>query len=141
MKYISPLKVKRSAKKDWILNLNQYRNTHFRTLNTVKINYKEHMAGQILGGPKYERVACIYTVFPKSKRDFDVGNVCSIHQKFFEDALVEFKKLDDDNKNRIPLSIFQYGEIDVANPRVEIDVVELGRVGIEKTIHICYNDN
>lgn len=141
MIYNSPLKVLATKLKGWILNLNQYRNTHFRTLNTVKINYKECMRSQIATGPKYNRIACIYTVYPKDRRSFDLGNVCCIHQKFFEDALVELGKLPDDNYNYIPLVIYQFGKVDPLKPRVEVEVVEIGRKGVDKTIHICYNDN
>lgn len=126
MIYNSPLKVLATKLKSWILNLNQYRNTHFRTLNTVKINYKECMRSQIATGPKYNRIATIYTVYPPNKRLFDIGNVCCIHQKFFEDALVELGKLPDDNYNYIPTVIYQFGGIDTNNPRVEIEVIELG---------------
>ena len=126
MIYNSPLKVLATKLKGWILNLNQYRNTHFRTLNTVKINYKLAMESQIATGPKYNKIACIYTVYPKDRRSFDVGNVCCIHQKFFEDALVELGKLPDDNYNYIPTVIYQFGGIDANNPRVTIEVIELG---------------
>lgn len=139
MKYISPLKVKASKKKDFRLNLNEYRNTYFRTLNTCKINYKKDMESQIAIGPSYNKIACIYTVYPKSRRNFDLGNVCCIHQKFFEDALVELGKLEDDNVNKIPLTIYKYGEVDSVNPRVEIEVVELDSKGLEKVIQILYN--
>ena len=139
MKYISPLKVKASKKKDFRLNLNEYRNTYFRTLNTCKINYKQDMKSQIAIGPNYNKVACIYTVYPKTRRNFDLGNICCIHQKFFEDALVELGKLDDDNYSKIPLVIYRYGEIDTENPRVEIEVVELNSEGLEKVIQILYN--
>ena len=47
MKFISPLKILKSKVREFILNLNQYRNTHYRVLNTCKINYKEHMKKQI----------------------------------------------------------------------------------------------
>lgn len=141
MIYNSPLKVLATKLKGWILNLNQYRNTHFRTLNTVKINYKLAIEKQIKEGPKYNKVMCIYTVYPANKRSFDLGNVCCIHQKFFEDALVELGKLPDDNVNYIPIVIYQFGKVDALNPRVEIEVIEIGRPGVEKTIHICYNDN
>ena len=130
-----------SKVKTWILNLNQYRNTYFRTLNTVKINYKKEMLSQITAGPSYNRIACIYTVYPANKRSFDLGNVCCIHQKFFEDALVELGKLPDDNYNNIPLIVYQFGKVDPENPRVEIEVMEIGRLGVAKTINICYNEN
>lgn len=140
MIYNSPLKVMASKTKGWILNLNQYRNTYFRTLNAVKINYKEYMKSQIATGPSYKRVACIYTVYPPSKRSFDLGNVCCIHQKFFEDALVELGKLPDDNINHIPIVIYQFGKIDKLKPRVEIEVIDIENIGVEKYLHIVYND-
>ena len=139
MKFSSPLKVMASKTKSWILNLNQYRNTYFRTLNTVKINYKLAMEKQIKSSPSYDKIGCMYTVFPASKRSFDLGNVCCIHQKFFEDALVEYGKLPDDNINRIPLTIYMFGEVDNSNPRVEIEPIELTREGVEKVTQILYN--
>jgi len=139
MKYVSPLRVMASKTKEWILNLNQYRNTYFRTLNAVKINYKKHMSKQIAEGPSYNKVACVYTVYPKNKRSFDLGNVCCIHQKFFEDALVELGKLPDDNVARIPMVIYLFGEVDGDNPRVEVDLEELNSEGVEKIIEILYN--
>lgn len=140
MIFISPLKIMASKTKEWILNLNQYRNTYFRTLNTCKINYKQDMRSQIATSPSYNKVACIYTVYPKSKRSFDIGNVCCIHQKFFEDALVELGKLEDDNFTKIPLTVYQFGEIDQNNPRVEIEVVELNSEGLEKVMETIYNN-
>ena len=131
MIYNSPLKVLATKLKGWILNLNQYRNTHFRTLNTVKINYKPAMESQIATGPSYNKIACIYTVYPKDMRSFDLGNVCCIHQKFFEDALVELGKLPDDNYNYIPTVIYQFGGIDANNPRVTIDVLEYNEDSID----------
>ena len=139
MIYISPLKVLASKVKSWILNLNQYRNTYFRTLNAVKINYKEQMQSQIAIGPGYNKVASIYTVYPGNKRLFDLGNVCCIHQKFFEDALVETGKLPDDNYTNIPLTVYVFGGIDTANPRVEVELVDLEKEGVEKVIEILYN--
>ena len=140
MIYNSPLKVLATKLKGWILNLNQYRNTHFRTLNTVKINYKECMRSQIATGPKYNKIACIYTVYPKDRRSFDLGNVCCIHQKFFEDALVELGKLPDDNYNYIPLVVYQFGKVDPLKPRVEVKIIDLDNIGVDKYLHIVYND-
>lgn len=125
MKFISPLKIMASIRRQFILNLNQYRNTHYRTLNTCKINYKSYMAPQITGSCKFKKVVCIYTVWKDSKRAFDLGNVCSVHEKFFEDALVELGKLEDDNVKFIPLVIYKEGGVDKENPRVEIEVIEI----------------
>ena len=47
-KFFSPLRVFMTKAKNFILNMNQYRNTHFRLLNHTKINYKKYMERQII---------------------------------------------------------------------------------------------
>lgn len=125
MKFISPLKVLATKARHFILNLNQYRNTHYRVLNNCKINYKKCMEKQIKSSPKFKKVLCIYKVYAGSKRSFDLGNVCSVHEKFFEDAFVELGRLEDDNIDFIPLVIYMGCGIDKENPRVEVEVMEL----------------
>ena len=138
MKFISPLKVLASRVKTFVLNLNQYRNTHFRVLNTCKINYKNHMTAQIKSSPSFNKVLCLYKVYAPNKRSFDLGNVCSIHEKFFEDAFVELGKLPDDNIDYIPLVIYMGCGIDKDKPRVEIEVLELNKTSIENIFNtIC----
>lgn len=139
MKFISPMKVLKSKISSFILNLNQYRNTHYRVLNSCKINYKKTMEEQIVKSKRFGKVICVYTVYQSSKRHFDLGNVCCIHEKFFEDAFVEFGKLEDDNIEFIPLVIYKNGEIDKDNPRVEIEVLEFNRENIDKVIEMLYN--
>lgn len=68
-----------------------------------------------------------YRVFKGDKRVCDTGNVCSVHQKFFEDALVELGKLPDDNHNMIKRTIFEWGGIDKLSPSVEILITEVDR--------------
>lgn len=138
MKFISPLKVLATKVRYFILNLNQYRNTHYRVLNNCKINYKDKMKSQIVKAPKYRKVLCVYKVYAGSKRSFDLGNVCSVHEKFFEDAFVELGKLPDDNIEFIPLVIYLGCGIDKDNPRVEIEVLDLTKRNIDLTIKdIC----
>lgn len=132
MKFISPLKVWASRARQFILNLNGYRNTHYRTLNACKVNYKEHMKEQILNAPRFAKVICVYTMYNKSRHRFDLGNVCSIHQKFFEDAFVELGRLEDDTVEFIPLVIYKKGRLDKENPRVEIDVYPFTEDGISE---------
>lgn len=128
IKLISPLSIYLSTKKKFILNLNQFRNTHFRQLNKAKILYKDYMREQINKVKKFDNpVALCYTVYKGDGRRYDVGNICSVHQKFFEDALVELGKLTDDNHKMIPISIFFDGVIDKTNPRVEIDIIPLDK--------------
>lgn len=66
-----------------------------------------------------------YVYFPGTKRLTDLGNVLSIHQKFFEDALVELGYLEDDNYNHIISSTQAFGGVCKENPRVEIHITEL----------------
>jgi hypothetical protein len=78
----------------------------------------------------------LYRVYAGSKRSFDLGNICSVHEKFFEDAFVELGKLPDDNINYIPLVIYLGCGIDKDNPRVEIDVMEISDKSIEDVFKI-----
>lgn len=123
----SPLSVPLTSKKQFILNLNNYRNLYFRSLNTSKKVYKQKVAEQIEEQFYYqpEQVGIIYKVFKGDYRRFDIGNICSVHQKYFEDAVVELGKLKDDKADIIPISVFLYGGISVDNPRVEITVYDL----------------
>lgn len=52
----------------------------------------------------------------------DTGNVCSIHQKFFEDALTELGILTDDNYKVVQKSEFEFGSVCRDKPRVDIHV-------------------
>ena len=139
MKFISPMKVLASKRKMLRLNLNEYRNTHNRILNNAKINYKEVMKKQIEKAKRLGKALFVYTVYPGSKRSFDIGNICCIHEKFFEDAFVELGKLEDDNANFLPLVVYMYGGIDKDNPRVDIEAMELNRESIDKVVEMMYN--
>lgn len=107
--------------KKFHINLNVYRNTHYQTLNTVKIRYKEIMHSQIMMLPVFTTpIRIAYRVYPATKRLFDLANVVSIHEKFFCDALVEAGKLPDDNYEYIVESRSLFGRVDKQNPRVGI---------------------
>ena len=119
---ISPLRVPVSKKKDFILNLNNYRNTHFRVLAKAKKVYTEIMlTTQLVGQPGMLQAELFYTLFPKTRRRTDLGNVISIHQKFFEDAMVAAHMIpDDDYKHILRNTQCPFIEVDKLNPRVEI---------------------
>lgn len=124
-RFSSPLQIF-VGKRKFILNLNNYRNTHYRVLNNAKVTYKMYMKKQIEKLPRLQPpIQITYTVFKGDKRNCDIGNICSIHQKFFEDALVELGKLPDDNHNMIKRSIFEWGGIDKLNPAVMIMIEEV----------------
>ena len=123
----SPLSVPINSKRKFILNLNNYRNAYFRTLNGAKINYKEYMKEQILNEiyKPLDKIAIQYKVFKGDRRRFDIGNVASIHQKFFEDAIVELGKLPDDRHENLPTTFYTFGGISTDRPRVEITIYDL----------------
>ena len=107
----------------FILNLNRYRNTHYTVLNKMKRLYGYQMEDKIKPLPHMPRILVAkFTVFPKDKRKFDVANVCSIHDKFFMDNLVEHGKLPDDNYEYVPAVMYCFGDISRDNPRVEIEI-------------------
>ena len=123
-RFSSPLQIF-VGKRKFILNLNNYRNTHYRVLNNAKVTYKMYMKKQIEKLPKLQPpIQITYTVFKGDKRNCDIGNICSIHQKFFEDALVELGKLPDDNHNMIKRTIYEWGGIDKLSPGVMILIEE-----------------
>lgn len=123
----SPLEIKLSAKKKFILNLNNYRNMYFRTLNNSKIAYKKAMEEQILDQipVPLTKIAIQYKVFKGDRRRFDIGNVASVHQKYFEDAIVELGRLPDDRHENLPITFFSFGGAGSERPRVEITIYDL----------------
>jgi len=135
----SPLKVWISKAKMFILNLNQYRNMHFRALNIAKSNYKKAVTTQVLDLKPFKKAICVYRVYFNSKRRFDLGNVCCVHEKFFEDALVELGKLPDDNTEYIPIVVYMKGKLRKEDPCVEIELLEYNRKGIDKLVEMIYN--
>lgn len=114
------------GKKDnkFYVNLNQYRNAHYHTLNSAKIAFKELISDQVKQLPKFNVIKLWYRVFAPSKRLVDTNNICSIADKFFCDALVEAGKLEDDNYNFLIETRFTFGGIDKENPRVEVEIEE-----------------
>lgn len=126
MKITLPLSVtlprKTKADKVWILNINNYRNTHYLVLNAAKIAWKGVVnvtPGVHIGNPPYRFT---YTVFPETNRKFDLANVLSIVQKFTDDCLIELKVIQDDNYKVIPVVVYLFGHVDKENPRVELEI-------------------
>jgi len=116
----SPLSVPISKNKNFTLNLNKYRNAHYQILNSAKVNYKAVMYDQIMRLPEMEQIHISYILYPKTKALCDISNICSIHRKFFEDALTELGKIPDDNYKHIIGSSESFSNVDKDNPRVDI---------------------
>lgn len=133
-KLILPLTVvysvrKRDGKENkFSINLNDYRQkgTKFFILNSAKQIFHEQVKEQIDSINKLKHpIRCNYTVYKKDSRKFDVNNVCSIADKFFMDALVEYGKLEDDNyEYYLGFGETNFGGIDRENPRIEVEIYE-----------------
>lgn len=126
---IAPLRIylgmTRAKKEKWFsLNLNEYRNANFHTLNKSKILFKEEMKQQISSLPLLHNIAIQYKLFPKTRRELDVSNVCSIVDKYFSDALVELGKLPDDNYKYLSRVEYVFGHVDSNFPRVEVKIYD-----------------
>jgi len=125
MKIDLPLEVYYTKNKKFILNLNNYRNAHYRTLSNAKKIYADNLVDRI-SYPKYEEpVVLTYTYYAKSKRRLDVSNPCSIIDKFTCDALVKAEVLEDDSSKQIKKVIYKYGGIDKENPRCELMITKI----------------
>lgn len=119
-----PLFIDVNSKIRFYINLNQYRNTHYHTLNKAKVMFKEMIQDQIDRLPRLHIIKLTYLLYPKTKREIDTNNVCSIADKFFCDALVEAGKLADDNYKYVIDSRFRFAEVDPMNPRVDVLIEE-----------------
>jgi len=122
MKIDLPLEVYYSKNKKFILNLNNYRNAHYRILSNAKKIYADNLFDRISYPTYKEPVVLTYTYYAKSKRRLDVSNPCSIIDKFTCDALVKAGVLEDDSSKQIQKVIYKYGGIDKDNPRCELEI-------------------
>jgi hypothetical protein len=120
-----PITVPVSKAKSFPLNMNHYRNAHHHTLNKAKRVFFEQVSPLLKGLPYFQKIQLVYTLFPPSKRELDVANVCSIVDKFFSDTMVQSGRITDDNFKFLPTVSYQFGSIDRDNPRVEVEIQEL----------------
>lgn len=143
MKIILPLSViiprKTKADKVFALNLNIYRNSHHFTLNAAKKLWSDVVTAAAIHAtiPDKPPYVFTYTVYPNSNRKFDLGNVCSIIQKFTDDALIELGIITDDSYKVIPKVNYRIGCVDKENPRCELII---NSIIAEHKPEINYND-
>lgn len=122
---ICPLEVWISSRTKFIVNLNNYRNTQHMALNKAKIAFKLAVMDQIQRMPRFKKVMVEFTLFPGSRRRMDTTNVCCIVDKFLMDAIVEYRKLPDDDMKHHVGSNYRAGEVDKNHPRVEAEIIEV----------------
>ena len=124
IKVISPIYVplprKKIKDKKIALNLNVYRNLHFQVNNQAKVQYLYHMTSYLHDLKFPNPIHLEFVLYKPSKRKIDRANILCIVEKFFCDALTEFKCIPDDNDNHILSTHYTTGGVDSKNPRVEI---------------------
>ncbi len=113
--------------KAFTVNLNQYRNAHYRVLHNAKKEFKALVEEKIQALPELRPpIVCSYEVYKKTKTKCDVNNICTIADKFFMDALVELGKLPDDNEDYyLGFEKTRMAGIDKENPRIEVVIREI----------------
>ena len=118
-----PLEVYYSEKKKFILNLNNYRNAHYRVLSIAKKVYTENLVERIKNFSRFDDpVSLEYVYYAKSNRRLDVSNPCSIIDKFTCDALVKAEIIEDDSFKQIKKVSYIFGGVDKHNPRCELTI-------------------
>lgn len=112
-------------KKRYSCNLNSYKNTHYRTTNEMKKEFKEIITDDVLDLPTMEKIKVHFVMHYENNRVFDIDNFLSIVSKFSCDALVELGRLPDDNFKYITQVTGTVGAIDKENPHVEMRIKEI----------------
>lgn len=99
-------------KRKYSISMNTYRNLHYQVSNNLKIEYKNIVKDQLslLWELKLDTPIILTFIFYNwTKHLSDLENHCSIHNKFFQDALVELWYIEDDNYNFINKITYVYG--------------------------------
>jgi len=105
-------------------SLNVYRNLNHHIKNDTKHIYKDLIWLQLAELPVDTKLITpcevTITLYAPDKRERDLGNFCSIAQKYCDDAIVEFGLLPDDCTKYIKRCVYCYGGVDANNPRFEV---------------------
>ena len=111
--------------KRYAMSLSNYRNQHHRSNAGAKRFYSLLMEPQVKLLRKFKGpVVLTLTMYPPSKRRYDLDNWGSVTAKFFQDCLVEHEKIEDDDSSHIVKLVFVPGTVDPKRPRIDIDIKE-----------------
>lgn len=129
VKFSVPLYVMlpRKTKKDkkFILNLNNYRNTHQMILAQAKVLYSDvvkdifNRTADWCGYP-FTNCEVKFIYYAASNRRIDKSNPACIIEKFVCDALTDLGVWEDDDSTHIPRTVYEYGGVDKENPRCDV---------------------
>ena len=119
------LEVGTKTKKRYYINLNGYRNWCYRVSNVLKQQYKQEVEEVVSTLPNMDKISMTYYIYYPTNRVIDLDNIGSISAKFFQDALVSYGKIIDDNYKFITDIKFEFGGVDKDNPRVDVLIKEI----------------
>ena len=115
---------KRLPPKKYAMSMNNYRNSHHRVNAQAKRIYTQSMEPQLKKLPSFEKISLVFTLFPPTKRRLDLDNHGAIHAKYFQDSLVTYGVIKDDDYKFVVEVIFRFGKVCKTNPRVDIEIRE-----------------
>lgn len=113
------------TKKRYYINLNGYRNWCYNVSNELKKQYKKEVEEAIETLPNMNKISMTYYIYYPTNRVIDLDNIGSISAKFFQDALVFYGKIADDNYKFITDIKFEFGGVDKDRPRVDVLIKEI----------------
>jgi hypothetical protein len=108
------------------LNLNEYRNAHYQTLNKAKKIFKQMLYDDYpeLFRIKASRMVVTYCITPLTAKKFDTMNILSIVDKFFLDAVKEAGAIPDDSYDIVSYGapvVLPYVKPDKKQPALKTD--------------------
>ena len=106
--------------KRYYININTYRNLHYRVSGKLKKMFKEAVREQLEGIQIETPCEVYYRVYKPSKRLLDKMNVVSIASKFLMDAITELGCWEDDNDDFIKTETILPTRYDKNNGRIEV---------------------
>lgn len=118
-----PTFIQKNKNKRLALNLNSYRNWHFRDQHYTKEAFEQIVKGSLKGIPRQEMIHLHYVLYGPTNQRRDLMNVIAVIDKYFSDALPKSGVIDDDSTKYIVSVSASWGGVDRSNPRVSVTIV------------------
>ena len=129
---------------DYPINLNHYRNWHWKVESSIKKRYCAKMkdALEILGN--LGKISLKFVLVPYDKKARDRANILSISEKYFCDAMVHYGNLEDDNDEFIEstnyLTRYNYDIDEVRNEKSKKNDAGV-QINYRVFVEICFVTN
>jgi len=113
---------KHKKPRTFLVSMNELRNAHYHMQNNIKRWFTDYFTGIFLANPVVPIVGpyeIAYVYYYKNSAS-DLGNVCSLTDKYFCDAIQEVGVVVEDNVSYCKKITFLVGSQDKDKPRIEI---------------------